>query len=93
MAAAWLVSGVPPTLAFIGVFVIFAGLQELTMVRQREARRNAEPIDVLPAQDEPHVVPGQVDSQFSGYTWDNRTQSFIRWRQGRPIASYSLPSE
>jgi Zn-dependent protease len=89
----WQLGGAPPTLALIGVFVIFAGLQELAMVRQREARRNAEPIDVLPAGDEPYVVHGPVDSKFSGYTWDSRAQAFIRWRQGRPVAMYSAPSE
>jgi Zn-dependent protease len=82
-----------PMLALIGVFVIFAGLQELAMVRQREARRNAPAIDVLPADDEAYVVSGAVDSKFSGYTWDNRTHAFIRWRQGRPVATYSLRSE
>jgi len=90
---AFLFIGAPPTLALIGVFVIFAGLQELAMVRQREARRNAEPIDVLPADGEPHVVYGPVDSKFSGYTWDNRTHAFIRWRQGRPVASLPVRSE
>jgi Zn-dependent protease len=85
--------GAPPMLALIGVFVIFAGLQELNMVRLREARRNAAPIDVLPADDEPYVVHGQVDSKFSGYTWDNSAQVFVRWRQGRPVATYSMRSE
>jgi Zn-dependent protease len=90
---AWRFEGAPPTLGLIGVFVIFAGLQELAMVRQREARRNAAPIDVLPADNEPYVVHGPVDSNFSGYTWDNRARVFVRWRQGRPVATYSMRSE
>jgi len=90
---AFLFIGAPPTLALIGVFLIFAGLQELAMVRQREARRNAEPIDVLPADGKPYVGYGPVDSKFSGYTWDHRTHAFIRWRQGRPVASLPVRSE
>jgi Zn-dependent protease len=82
---------VSPTLALIGVFVIFAGLQELAMVRHREKLRNAEPIDVLPADDEPHVVRGAIDSNFSGLTWDSRINGFIRWRNGRPVATHPVP--
>jgi Zn-dependent protease len=84
---------VPPTLALIGVFVIFAGLQELAMVRQREALRNAEPIDALPADDGPVVAHRPMDSTFSGYTWDNRRHAFVKWHKGRPVATYSMPSE
>jgi Zn-dependent protease len=84
---------VPPTLALIGVFVIFAGLQELAMVRRREALRHAEPIDALPAEEEPFVSQRPVGSHFSGFTWDSRRHAFVRWHEGRPVATYSLPSE
>lgn len=37
-----------PVLMLVGMFVLFAGQQELLAVRYRDAQRKAQPIDVLP---------------------------------------------
>jgi Zn-dependent protease len=78
-----------PMLILVAAFVFFAGQQELAAVRQREARRRAEPIDVLPADDEAvEVRPTPVNGRFSGLTWDQRFRVWVQWHNGRPIAIY-----
>jgi hypothetical protein len=82
-----------PMLAFIGVFIVFAGRQELNMVRRRETLRHAEPIDALPVESEASFSQGSVASGFSGYTWDHQIQALVKWHNGRPVGTYPLPSE
>jgi Zn-dependent protease len=79
-----------PMLILVGLFVWFAGQQELAGVRRQEALRHAEPIDVLPAEPAPYVG---VDPGFSGFTWDSAHRAWVVWRNGRPVARYSAGSE
>jgi Zn-dependent protease len=84
-----------PMLFVVALFLLFAGQQELAVLRQREYLRRAEPIDVLPGNQGETVEasPMGAPSQFSGFTWDQRMQVWIMWRDGRPVASYSVPTE
>jgi hypothetical protein len=82
-----------PSLGIIAVFIVLAGRQELNMVRNRAALRNAEPVDALPVEgialrEEGFVAPG-----FSGYTWDHQLQALVKWQNGRRVGIYTLPSE
>jgi Zn-dependent protease len=79
-----------PMLILVGLFVWFAGQQELAGVRRQEALRLAEPIDVLPAEPAPYAG---VEPGFSGFTWDSRFRAWVVWRNGRPVARYSAGSE
>jgi len=77
-----------PMLAFIGVFVFFAGQQELAAVRYRYAFRSrySEPLDVLPADEKTFDWPTSAPrSGFSGFTWDSGSGRWIEWRNGRPV--------
>jgi hypothetical protein len=82
-----------PTLGIIAVFIVLAGRQELNMVRHRAALRRAEPIDALPADDDGPRPRGAVAPGFSGYTWDHRLQALVKWHNGLPIGTYTVPTE
>jgi Zn-dependent protease len=82
-----------PMLALVGVFVYFAGQQELAMVRHQAYRRPAgdgpEPLTAVPADRvAPWAHPAQPD--FSGFTWDGRAGVWIEWRNGRPVGDCSV---
>ena len=80
-----------PVLALIGVFVFFAGQQELLAVRRQELLRHSRPLDVLPADtDILDAIPVNTDQQFSGSVWDEQRRLCVIWRNGRPIYSYRL---
>src|SRR5262249_35645421 len=80
-----------PGLALIAVFVVFTGQQELAMVRYREAQRELEPLEVLPADDEGFDLLGRSDnSRFSGFTWDSQRRLWIEWRNGWPVHTISM---
>lgn len=78
----------------LGMFVLFAGQQELLAVRYREASRKAPLLDVLPA-DAPWPIPPSAsplypfppppEANFSGFSWDRRMGVWIEWREGRPV--------
>jgi Zn-dependent protease len=80
--------GGSPMLILVGMFVAFAGQAELAAVRYR-ARRDVEPVDVLPADpgDLPAVRPyfQPPEPNFSGFTWDRHARVWIEWRDGRPV--------
>jgi hypothetical protein len=82
-----------PLLFAIVAFVLFAGQQELAAVRRKEFLRNAEPIDVLPA-DPPVSAPMNVtEPGFTGFAWDSQYHTWVLWRNGRPVATYGTGSE
>jgi Zn-dependent protease len=74
-----------PMLVLVGVFVLLVGQQELAAVRQREARRNAPPIDVMPASGLVQVTAAPPEPGFSGFTFDRPLNAWIEWRDGRPV--------
>jgi hypothetical protein len=78
-----------PMLAFIAIFIFFAGQQELAMIRHREAIRREPIADVLPAEhdDIPRVVPVRPEP-FSGLVWNDRDRVWVVWRNGRPVHSF-----
>jgi Zn-dependent protease len=68
-------------------FVLFAGQMELMGLRQREAQRRAaafavpvlEPVEAI-------IPPSQPHEGFSGVAWDSRSQVWVKWYNGRPVA-------
>jgi Zn-dependent protease len=74
-----------PMLVLVGMFVLLAGQQELAAVRQREARRNAPPIDALPTSGLVQVATTPPEPGFSGFTFDRPLNAWIEWRDGRPV--------
>ncbi len=80
-----------PMLAFIGLFVFFAGQQELAGIRYRFGFRSREPLDVIPVTEDendwPTIAPR---GGFSGFTWDSGSGRWIEWRNGRPIHTISV---
>ncbi len=80
-----------PMLILVAVFVFFAGQQELAGLRYREAIRQAEPLEVLPVEEDDfdwRVATPQP--RFSGFTWDSHAGLWIEWRNGRPIHTISV---
>lgn len=70
-------------------FVFFAGQQELAAVRYSEARRQAEPVDVIPVEAEVlDVIPVPSEQAFSGLAFDARIGAWVVWRNGRPVQAY-----
>lgn len=76
-------------LALVGMFVFFAGQQELAAVRYRYARRSNQPLDVLPAYEDEADWP-KAARGFSGFTWDTGSDRWIEWRNGRPVHTISV---
>jgi Zn-dependent protease len=75
-------------LALVAFFVYLAGQQELMAVRQRDYLRRTAPPEVLPVDsDIPTVVPVDVEPSFTGLVWDDRNQTWVVWRNGRPAHS------
>jgi hypothetical protein len=82
---------VNPMLAFIGMFVFFAGQQELAAVRYRYAFGRQEPLDVLPVDQDQYDWPSASPRVgFSGFTWDSGSGRWIEWRNGRPVHTISV---
>jgi hypothetical protein len=83
-----------PMLIVVALFIWFAGQQELYALRMRERLRRADPIDVLPADDnvEFALTPPQ-EADYSGYTWNSRLHAWVLWRNGRAVAAFSVPTE
>jgi Zn-dependent protease len=81
---------VNPMLTLLGIFVFFAGQQELAAVRYRYARQFSEPLDVLPAYEEELDWPKPTRVGFSGFTWDSGSDRWIEWRNGRPVHTISV---
>lgn len=80
-----------PFLAVIGLFLVFAGNQELAVLRYQEQRRRyGTTLDASPV-----VIPTDGSLQplnppqagFSGFTWDPRAGAWVEWRDGRPVAA------
>jgi Zn-dependent protease len=82
---------VSPFLAVIGLFIMFAGSQELAMLRYQEHRRRSSiTIDQVPSVlpvDRPvePIRPARPD--FSGFLWDPRAGAWIEWRDGRAVGA------
>jgi len=82
---------VNPMLPVVGLFVFFAGQQELAAVRYRYRRRAHEPLEVLPVHEDELDWPTPVTRRgFSGFTWDTGSERWIEWRNGRPVHSISV---
>jgi Zn-dependent protease len=93
MAVLFAIAGLfaSPTLLLIGVFVFFAGQQELAAVRYRHGYRSREPLDVLPAQEEVYDWSTPTSrASFSGFTWDSGSGRWIEWHNGRPVHTISV---
>jgi Zn-dependent protease len=93
MAVLFAIAGVftSLTLTLVGVFVFFAGQQELPAVRYRYFRRSQEPLDVLPVQEDAFDWPrSAARGEFSGFTWDSGSGRWIEWRNGRPVHTISV---
>jgi Zn-dependent protease len=75
-----------PLLAVVGMFVLFAGQQELMAVRQRAGQRRTEAVNG-PLLQGPFIRPSSPppEPNFSGFTWDRQAHVWIEWRNGRPI--------
>jgi Zn-dependent protease len=83
-----------PFLIFVALFIWFAGRQELYGMRMRERLRRAEPIDVLPADDNmEYALTPPREPHYSGYTWNERLHAWVLWRDGRAVAAFSVPAE
>lgn len=77
--------GFNPLLSLVGLFVFFAGQQELAVVRYLEGREEG-PLDVLPvipSAISPSAIP--AEPAFTGFTWDRKAHVWIEWRLGQPI--------
>jgi Zn-dependent protease len=74
-------------LPLLAAFVFLAGQQELAAVRQREYRRRAQPLMVLPAEyaDIPVVQPLDEPTPFSGVVYDPEYRAWVVWRDGRRV--------
>ncbi|HEV2950171.1 MAG TPA: site-2 protease family protein [Gemmataceae bacterium] len=93
MAVFFAIAGIftSPILTLIGIFVFFAGQQELAAVRYRHAHQSREPLDVLPAQEEVYDWPSSAPRRgFSGFTWDSGSGRWIEWRNGHPVHTISV---
>jgi Zn-dependent protease len=85
-----------PMCVLVALFVCFAGQQELRMLRYREAARRAalqQPLlQAVPVESSVPVVEevpaGSEEAGFSGFTWDGRFGVWVRWHNGRPVASF-----
>jgi len=82
-----------PTMALVGLFVMFAGQQELAMLRYRERARwvhgRQDSLTSLPVEAiTPAAQPAEPD--FSGFTWDPRHGVWVEWRGGRPVGACSV---
>jgi hypothetical protein len=79
------------TLFLVGIFVFFAGQQELAAVRFR-------PIGQQDNYGEDSHSPGDVifdrlpdtDPHYSGFTWDGRARTWVKWEKGQPIQTIPL---
>jgi Zn-dependent protease len=82
-------------LPVVAVFVFYVGQQELAAIRYREAARQAaQPIPV-PMLRHGLFEPAEmvVDPGFSGITWDQQSGIGIHWYNGRPVGTFTLPTE
>jgi len=83
--AAPILSDWPVMLAIIGLFVLFAGAQELAMIRRQEAYRIAAGYVHF---DRPFIqVSPTGPGNASGFTWDPRAGAWVQWRDGQPVGS------
>jgi Zn-dependent protease len=84
-----------PMLLLVGMFVFFAGQQELYMVRYRDAQRQAAGMTGPNPMPAPFIRPSPLapEPNFSGFTWDRQHHVWIEWRNGRPIQASWVPSE
>jgi Zn-dependent protease len=82
-----------PFLVLVGLFVMFAGQQELYAVRQREAqRRGLVPVGMGPGPFM-NVTVGPPEPNFSGFTWDRDHHCWIEWRGGKPVHACFVAAE
>jgi Zn-dependent protease len=80
-----------PFLAVIGVFLFFAGAQELAFARRQKLQRAAERhfAETIHPQERFVTVDAQVPAGWSGFTWDPQAGVWIQWRDGQPIGAVS----
>jgi Zn-dependent protease len=83
-----------PMLIVIAGFVVYAGQQELAGVRQRAAvRRLAQVVPAVPIRADLAAPPTPPSGDFSGFTWDEGNRVWVVWRDGRPMATFTVPPE
>lgn len=98
MAALFIIAGLAgvlnlaptsPFLAIIGLFLIAAGNQELSMVRYQayQQRQNLvyEQAPFVRPVDPSAQPPFAAQPEFSGFTWDPQAGAWIEWRNGRVV--------
>lgn len=85
-------------LLLVAAFVIFAGQQELFLVRRQASASMpaplTEPVTVVAEQDPyeseaPAFRPSYYPHEpgFSGFTWDRHYHVWVKWVNGRPVAT------
>jgi Zn-dependent protease len=75
-----------PMTMLVGMFVYFAGQQELGAVMRREQQRRSGGYT-------PWVQPAEAfvgQTGFSGYIWDAQARAWTVWRDGRPIGTMPM---
>ena len=89
----WLMAN--PMLPVVGLFVFYVGQQELAAIRYREAvRQAAQPIPI-PVLRHGLFEPSEtvLGSGFSGITWDQQSGVGTHWYNGRPVGTFTMPTE
>jgi Zn-dependent protease len=85
-----------PMLLVIGLFVVFAGQQELRGLRYLESRRRREESarfdqsvqevpELVAARPQDAHIPGGLPVGFTGVHWDRDLRVWVRWFDGRPV--------
>lgn len=84
-----------PLLPAVAVFVFLAGQQELAGIRYREALRQTPPAIAVPVLRHGLFEPTEMvmGPGFSGTTLDQQAGVGIHWHNGRPISTFTLPTE
>ncbi|MFO0808770.1 MAG: site-2 protease family protein [Gemmataceae bacterium] len=80
-----------PTLALIAFMLPFAGRQELAMVEARHYHGYGRD-EVLTARPlpEPYATARPADPDFTGFTFDRATNTWVQWHRGRPTGACSV---
>lgn len=84
-----------PMLIVVAGFVVFAGQQELAVVRHRAAARKLaqEVTPAVPVSPEVVLLPEAPSGGFSGFTWDERSRLWVVWRDGKVVHTFAAPPE
>lgn len=82
-----MMEGSNPMFMLVGAVVFLLGQQELAMVRYLEAKRQHD-MAAEALEDVSDLAASGIDPRFSGFIWDDQAQTWVLWRNGRPIHTY-----